>query len=283
MKIFNESYGWLKGNLHMHTSKSDGKLPPEKAIQMYAKEGYDFVAVTDHGIYTSGEERDDLLVLSGIECTCDQFHIVGVGMKEPVECEDDMQAQDIIDEIIEAEGIPIVAHPVWSLLDHQDFFELSGFIGAEIWNSLCAYTRRGDAAGYLDVILAGSVTPLLFAVDDTHYYKKELYSGWIAVNCKSAARDDIMESIAEKRFFCSQGPLFEQIWVEGDRIRVKTTPVAEIRFMTARFSGKERIQRGKGITEAAYIIDPNDIFVRIECSDSKGKTAWSQVVWESII
>ncbi len=45
-----------KGNLHTHTTCSDGVRSPEEAIAAYREAGYDFLAITDHRLYTPGEE-----------------------------------------------------------------------------------------------------------------------------------------------------------------------------------------------------------------------------------
>lgn len=38
----------LRGNLHAHTTFSDGLLPPARLIEAYERLGYDFLAITDH-------------------------------------------------------------------------------------------------------------------------------------------------------------------------------------------------------------------------------------------
>lgn len=68
----------LRGNLHTHSTLSDGQLTPEEVVRAYRELGYDFVAFTDHRCFLgpSGEEdywarlpesTSDLLVLAGIE------------------------------------------------------------------------------------------------------------------------------------------------------------------------------------------------------------------------
>ena len=64
----------LKGNLHAHTTFSDGRRPVAEVIERYREMGYGFLAITDHedrvgddywfNIPSGG---DDLLVLAGIE------------------------------------------------------------------------------------------------------------------------------------------------------------------------------------------------------------------------
>lgn len=46
----------FKGNIHMHTTRSDGKLLPEEAIGKFRDAGYDFVMVSDHEIYWDIED-----------------------------------------------------------------------------------------------------------------------------------------------------------------------------------------------------------------------------------
>ena len=37
-----------RGNLHTHSTRSDGGLPPEAVADFYTGAGYDFLALTDH-------------------------------------------------------------------------------------------------------------------------------------------------------------------------------------------------------------------------------------------
>jgi hypothetical protein len=37
-----------RGNLHTHSTHSDGALPPDQISRLYQEAGYDFVAITDH-------------------------------------------------------------------------------------------------------------------------------------------------------------------------------------------------------------------------------------------
>ena len=64
----------LKGNLHAHTTFSDGHRPVAEVIARYREMGYGFLAITDH-VDRVGDDywfnipsgNNDLLVLAGIE------------------------------------------------------------------------------------------------------------------------------------------------------------------------------------------------------------------------
>ena len=59
MKIGFKKTGKLyKGNTHLHTSISDGKMPPEEAFAKYRRLGYSFVVLTDHIKYFNSERYE---------------------------------------------------------------------------------------------------------------------------------------------------------------------------------------------------------------------------------
>src|SRR5688572_30614712 len=47
---------WFKGNLHTHSLWSDGDGYPDMIVDWYQKNGYDFVALSDHNILAQGEK-----------------------------------------------------------------------------------------------------------------------------------------------------------------------------------------------------------------------------------
>ena len=55
---------WFKGNLHTHTTASDGKLPPEECYALYKSKGYDFLARTDHWKVSEPGDYAGMLLLS---------------------------------------------------------------------------------------------------------------------------------------------------------------------------------------------------------------------------
>ena len=47
---------WWKGNLHTHTLWSDGDDYPEMVVEWYKRQGYHFLAISDHNITLEGEK-----------------------------------------------------------------------------------------------------------------------------------------------------------------------------------------------------------------------------------
>jgi len=65
----------LKGNLHAHTTFSDGRRPVAEVVEWYREQGYDFLAITDHDDRVDEDEYwfripssdDRMIVFPGIE------------------------------------------------------------------------------------------------------------------------------------------------------------------------------------------------------------------------
>ncbi|MBO5372373.1 MAG: PHP domain-containing protein [Lachnospiraceae bacterium] len=69
-KMFTASGNWYKGNLHAHTTNSDGKLTPEQVVLIYKQHGYSFMCLSEHDYFTDLREKfdsEDFILLPGLE------------------------------------------------------------------------------------------------------------------------------------------------------------------------------------------------------------------------
>ena len=137
---------WYKGNLHTHSTNSDGRLSPEEVIGLYREEGYDFLALTDHWFMGEERQEENFLLLSGAEYDVGNnvrdgiYHVVGIAMQKEPKLEkgpelQEKQAQLMIDRIHEAGGIAILAHPAWSMNRASEVCLLKDLDGCEIYNT----------------------------------------------------------------------------------------------------------------------------------------------------
>jgi hypothetical protein len=72
---FVEKPNWFKGNLHTHTLWSDGDAPPETVVNWYRKNGYKFLALSDHNILSAGEKWITVLDTADTDIWPPQFTI----------------------------------------------------------------------------------------------------------------------------------------------------------------------------------------------------------------
>ena len=83
-EMFSENGNWYKGNLHSHTTNSDGRLRPEEAAAFYKNYGYHFVCFSEHDYYTDLREQfdcEDFILLPGVEASVvlmdrDRTHVI---------------------------------------------------------------------------------------------------------------------------------------------------------------------------------------------------------------
>lgn len=75
---------WFRGNLHTHTTNSDGDLPPDVVTAWYRDAGYDFLALTDHDLLTHPDSvkhaAGEMLLIRGEELTSGHAHVNAFGI-----------------------------------------------------------------------------------------------------------------------------------------------------------------------------------------------------------
>ena len=66
---FPEGGVWLKGNIHSHSTVSDGLFTPKELAELYASQGYAFLSVTDHNVFVHHKElpEEEIILLTGLE------------------------------------------------------------------------------------------------------------------------------------------------------------------------------------------------------------------------
>ena len=280
---------WLRGNLHMHTSRSDGCLSYEDAVALYERAGYDFIAVTDHWIRSqAGRTRGGMMLLSGCEynvgATVQEgvYHIVGVGMeREPRldRFDPSLSAQGIIDAIRACGGLAILAHPAWSLNSAEAVRRLKGLCGTEIYNTTSGFpcNARPYSGLFVDQLASLGVLLPCMAADDAHQYDSDVLGGWLMVNARERSPEAVLEAIAAGRFYATQGPSVS-LTVSGGVARVTCSPAERVVFYSDAIWSQDRVSSGNGITQAVCRLQPHETFVRAEVIDSEGRRAFTSPV-----
>lgn len=330
MKLFTEDGRFLKGNLHAHTTISDGRVSASESIRRYREAGYDFLAITDHRkrfggyIETSegrilcaseaqdrvladgdtveealfGQEDYRFLVIPSTEFDRNfikeapehAYHITGVGLKRFIPQTNEWTPQQIVDAIHEEGGFATLAHPIWSLMTFEECLALQNYDATEIYNTVSeVYSGRGFSDLYVDMMASRGRYVLLTAVDDTHYYDRDPFGGYVMVQAQKNNWPSIHQALLEGRFYSSQGPRIEQIEKTGGdgsgdpmTVSVRMSPVVSIRFMTnALYNGHRTVYPALGekyLTEASYTLTDSERFVRIEGRDEDGRVCWSNLI-----
>jgi hypothetical protein len=271
---FETEGNWYKGNLHSHTTNSDGEFTPEEMCRIYRDSRYDFLCITDHNKITKTEDVENITLIQGAEMGTGYEHIVAVDLKEEFNPEN-LSSQEIIDNINHQDAIAIVAHPYWSAITGSDLLSLEGYAGIEVYNNLCQRIfGKGYSTVQLDEILKTGRKTLGFASDDTHS-RGDLTTGFIMVKSPSSQKEDLLKSIKGGYFYSSTGVIIKDFLLENFRkIKIRFTPATTVDFIAYIVSGK-RITAGKNEMEyAEYEIKGDEKYLRIEITDRNNRKAW---------
>ena len=227
-----DGYTWLKGNLHSHTTNSDGKATPQERLDGYVGQGYDFLCLSDHHKITfidTVQAPSDFVLIQGAELHPDnpfggqRHHFVCLNLHEDMNAEK-MPPQHVIDEVRRQGGAVWLAHPHWSSVNIlRDAVPLSGFAGIEVFNTTCRCAGRGESSVHWDdwMDLEDRLYPAL-ANDDSHALEadqRDTYQGWTWVRVKERTADAVVAALVAGASYGSTGPAIHDIQTPPHRPR----------------------------------------------------------------
>ena len=279
LQAFQAPGRWLKGNLHAHTTNSDGRVAPDERVAGFARQGYDFLAITDHNFVTRGAS-DDLVLISGAEYVIRldyrSYHLVALNVPAGFQLFDGLAMQESVDEVRSAGALPIIAHPYWCGLTAAELRDVRGCLGIEVFNTTCLLGNgKGVSAVHWDDLLCAGWRGFGFAVDDCHR-TADAYGGWIMVKSLDREAGAIVQAIKAGRFYASTGPEIKSVVLEGSRLTVECSPAAVVNFIGRAAAGRQiAAPEGETMTSASFDLASEFGYVRIEVVDSRGRTAWT--------
>jgi len=305
---------WFKGNLHTHTTESDGDAEPAKVVSWYRRHGYDFLVLSDHNHLTlleygkSKRRFKRPLMIPGEEVSAQilngsvPIHLGGIGISrvvEPIDADGVVATiQANVDAIVEAGGIASINHPnfKWAF-DHNSLKHVSGATLLEVFNGHPGTNNDGGPGRYSteqiwDGVLSADRPIFGVAADDSHAYHDFTFDsrgnpgrGWVVVRAQEASRDAIVDGLASGDFYASTGVTLADLHAGSEGISIAIDPFRTTRGFTAmeyvtRFTGLD----GVLISEMAgenpeYTIAGDEGYVRATVTSSNGHKAWVQPVF----
>lgn len=273
-----EKNGWLRGNLHTHTTASDGNLSPQDTIKAYASLGYDFLQLTDHDMITDISALDacGMTLVPGCEVTAGGPHILHMNATARVKPAADRQK--VIDEITAAGGLAVMNHPNWEPhFNHcpQSVLQsLKGYAGIEIYNGV---TRRvegnPEATDRWDMLLSNDKIVWGYAGDDNH---QDVDRGvaWVMVQGSDRSAGAIVDALRRGSFYASTGVVIESIRLEGRHVLVEA-PNAELFHVCSNYGRVVARVPGPSLDFVPPSFFPATYF-RVEAFGHGDAKAWTQ-------
>lgn len=288
---FSQPGCWFKGNLHVHSTASDGELTPEQVIDWHRQRGYHFLALTDHGVVAQARTvAADFITLSGIEVDGVDpqrglYHVVGLGLAGPpgVGTRETLPAQQAINQLRDAGAQVFMAHPYWSGQMSKDLLDLEGCFGLEAYNGASEVDdARGFSMVHWDDLLAAGRRLWGLAVDDAHWRDGDHDAGlgWVWVKAAELTQAAILDALEQGYFYASSGPEIHSLELDGNWLRVCCSPAASVDFVgNVHFSRRFSAPPGETLTEARYRLQRGQRYVRVACRDSRDCWAWSNPIF----
>lgn len=292
---FSQPGQWYRGNLHTHTTASDGALSLAERCTAYRAAGYDFLAITDHSVVqdVSAQSSPEFLVISGSELhpvnprTGDYFHIVALDIHELIPCSD-LSVNEVIDAIHRQQGMAVLCHPYWCGLSLCDMLSITGYFAVEVYNDTCKGIGKALSESSWDELL-DNVGPVLgVAVDDTHGREHDCFHGWIMLKAPALTLDAVKTALRTGAFYATTGPCFEEVAIQEStttavdgapatirELTVTCSPVQSITMKGQRYYGWHiQSPDGESLTTARFQIPAGMKYLRVEITDVHGKRAW---------
>jgi hypothetical protein len=198
----------LKGQLHTHTTFSDGTLTPQQLADVYTGLGFDFIAITDHDHLLKPSYMDmiqkiksSLTIFNGIEltvhCSKGYVHVNRIeGEREVLHvfnhpADYDLSLRDTISMIAEVSALyPLDAIEVTNHGFYTPQFDTATFPYIKVAADDC-HNRLGCGRGWIEVEAPRDKDAIITAIKAGHYRNR--FAG-------KSVREGSASGIARMRF-----------------------------------------------------------------------------------
>jgi len=298
---FGLGHSLYRGNLHGHSTHSDGVLSAQAVVETYADLGYDFTCLSDH-LWIDDKfaatsvcdgralDRKDFITLPSAELHCygktyDQdgvWHIVANGLPLDFACPDAKEtAPDLIARAQAAGAYVSLAHPEWYTMTTDEAMQVAAADAVEIYNHSCVVTSaRGSGIAIADYLLNEGKKISFTATDDSHFELPDWGGGWVMVAAAELSQNALVAALKAGHHYASTGADFTDLQIEDGVLTVSSSPVENVVISGA--GHMAMAETGKNMTVTQFDLSKfrSDWF-RITLRDAAGKMAWSNPIYLS--
>ena len=289
---------FYRGNLHGHSTNSDGEWPPAEYIRQYRQNGYDFVALSDHCTENHGYDisdtrefrTDDFTTLIGAEIHPGEiesggpWHLLAVGL--PLDFETHREGDtgaSVAKRAIAAGAFVAVPHPNWFALTVADFETLGAVHAVECYNGCCgAESDRGYSWHYIDLLLHRGHRVGAIATDDTHARAdvNDFTRGWVQVKAEALEPGALLRALKAGHYYASTGAQLHNVEFQGrGKLVVECSPATYI-YVSGDRAGVLARANGAWLTEAEFDLSQVESrWLRVTVRDEAGGRAWTNPIW----
>ena len=291
---FGRSGKFHKGNMHTHSTNSDGDHSPDRVCAAYRDKGYDFLVMTDHFMErynwpitdTRAYREEGFTTIIGSELHAPKtelgelWHIKAIGLPldfEPLRANE--TGQQIAKRAYDAGAFIGLVHPSWYGLTHSDARSIPFAHAIEIYNHGSAVeVDRGNDWPFLDTLLNENWRLTGYATDDAHLLTHDWLGGWVMVEAEELDPEALLESLKQGRYYSSQGPEIHDIRIDDESVTIECSEVNVIAIQGR--GSRARSEMGEGLRAATLPLKRfKDAWFRVTVTDNQGRRAWSNPFW----
>lgn len=292
---FSQPGRFFKGNLHTHSTLSDGQLEAAEVCRRYRDAGYDFICLSDHFLpaydFAVSDTRDfrtdDFTTILGAEVHVpstrlgEKWHLLANGLPldfAPTQAGE--SAADLARRCAAAGAFVTIVHPEWYSLGVEDAMTIDAAHAVEVYNHTSAVrTSRGGGSSLLDQLLAQGRRINALATDDAHFLVDDAFGGWVMVRAERNEPELLVEALKSGHYYSTQGPAIYDIRMEGDEILVECSAAFGVYLLGKGSRAVQCEQRGQTTARLPVGRLGKEGFMRIVVVDEQGRTAWSNPAW----
>jgi hypothetical protein len=293
-----------KGNIHTHSTESDGHSSPRDVYGWYRQHGYNFLAMTDHNTMTNPTrfrslETKHFIIIPGEEVTMNAsgtpvhinslctFKQIGPGYRNEKRLTEYSTIPAAmgwaIKSILAAKGVALVNHPnfrwafgVEALPAARGAVLLEIFSGQPGVHSQGEGYRPSEEAIWDQAWVRGMhFAPV--AVDDMHVLREDSGSGpgrgWVRVFANETTQAAICDGLAKGKLYASSGAELRRFQVTPSSMNVWPDMPATVEFLAPGGRVLQTLQVAAGAM-GSYRLIGNEGAVRARITSPHG-TAWT--------
>ncbi|HEY7093146.1 MAG TPA: CehA/McbA family metallohydrolase [Ktedonobacterales bacterium] len=293
---FRQPGRFYKGNLHTHSTRSDGALEPEAVIAAYREHDYDFIALTDHFLAaydfpitdTRAFRNESFTTLLGAELHAPEtehgefWHLLAVGL--PLDFappKEDETGPALAARAAEAGAFVGIAHPAWYTLTLADAMSIEAAHAVETYNTNCEVDNDTGASWEIyEMLLAAGRRLNAYATDDAHLDPAlpDAFGGWVQVRAEELTPVALLVALKAGHYYSSQGPEIYDLAIENGDAIIRCSPCSVVMLTGATYHVVR--ERGDGLTEVRLPLGQfHRSYARLTVIDAAGKRAWSNPFW----
>jgi predicted metal-dependent phosphoesterase TrpH len=281
----------FRGNLHMHSDRSDGVVPPEQVLASYRAAGYDFVVLTDHFeerwgwqvTDTSAARDDGFTTLLGAELSSadwddeDVYWVNAIGLPG-----DFAGGDDAIRRAFDAGAYNVLLHPGLTNFLDFDALPVEHLHAVETYNRSAAvsWPDQAEARYAVDALLGRGHRLHVTVGDDSHgHHPWDRFGAWVEVDAESLDPDALLAALKAGAYYSTQGPRIHDVEVDGDRVRVACSPARAV-ALTGIHGWRSDVVIAESLEQATLDLGKlRSPYWRLTVTDAGGRRAWTNPVW----